>query len=156
MSPILPEINALIQSNLEDVASNPAYENSLLALEDYSQQIEDYLDVLEELTRALGMGAKHLKHKQHHFEMLAEEAENSARQFRQERQNRLARAAQNRKQVMKLASQAFQEEADLQTERFRMLMDAKLRLEARLTEVTQKRAVMHVDIVQDEGALLPT
>jgi len=45
--------------------------------------------------------------------------------------------------VMQLTSEAYGEEANLQNDRFLALMDAKLRLEARLTEVTQRGSTIN-------------
>jgi len=155
MSPLLQEINTLIQTSLETVASDPDYDNSLLALDAYSQQIEDYLDVLEEMIRAMGTGVRRLRGKQRQFEALAGEADHSARQFSREGQSRLSKAAASRTRVMHQAAEAFRQEADAQNERFRVLMDAKLRLEARLTQVAQHRTLLQMAQGQDQARLLP-
>ncbi len=142
MTSLIHNINALIQSNLDALVADSGPDEGLLALDDYSQQMEDYLDVLEEMTKALGEGVRRLRNKQRRFESLAAEADLSARQFADEGQGKLARAANARQQVMRQAFEAFREEADLQNERFQTLMDVRLRLEARLTEVAQKRAIL--------------
>jgi phage shock protein A len=154
MTSLLDDINTLIQTSLDDVISNPDCEDCLQALDAYGRQMEGYLDVLEEMTGTLGKGVKRLRRKQRQFEALAGEAGESARQFHREGQNNLARAAQDRMRVMQQASQAFQEEADLQNDRFRALMDVKLRLEARLTEVAQKRTALQMTPSPDRNALL--
>ena len=142
MIPLVLEINTLLQSNLDEIALDSGYENSFWALDEYSQQIEDYLEVLEDMTRTLGKGIKRLRRRQQHFESLTAEADRSAQQFSSEGQEKLSRAAYTRKRVMQQASEAYGEEANLQNARFLTLMDAKLRLEARLTEVTQRGSTM--------------
>ncbi len=142
MTSLIHNINALIQSNLDALVADSGPDEGLLALDAYSQQMEDYLDVLAEMTKALGEGVRRLRNKQRRFESLAAEADRSARQFADEGQGKLARAAYARKQVMRQAFEAFREEADMQNERFQTLMDVRLRLEARLTEVAQKRAIL--------------
>jgi phage shock protein A len=142
MTSLIHQVDSLIQSNLETILSESDQEDGLLALDAYSQQMEDYLDVLEEMTKTMGEGVRRLRNKQRQFESMTMEADRSARQFARERQGKLARAAYARKEVMHQASEAFQEEADIQNERFQALMDVRLRLEARLTEVAQKRALL--------------
>jgi phage shock protein A len=143
MIPLVLEINTLLQSKLDEIVLNPGYENGFLALDEYSQQMEDYLEALEDMPRTLGKGIKRLRRRQQHFESLTAEADRSAQQFSREGQTKLARAAYARKRVMQLASEAYGEEANLQNDRFLALMDAKLRLEARLTEVTQRGSTIN-------------
>ncbi len=142
MTSLVQEVNALIQSNLETIIAYSNPDEGLSSLDTYSQKMEDYLDVLEEMTKVLAEGVRRLRSKQRRFESLAAEADRSARQFADEGQGKLARAAYARKQVMRQAFEAFREEADMQNERFQTLMDVRLRLEARLTEVAQERAVL--------------
>jgi phage shock protein A len=155
MFPLLHEINTLIQTNLEDIAADINYDSHLQALDAYCQQMEDYRDVLEEMIQALGKEIKQLRNKQRRFETLAAGAERSAKQFQEEGQHKLALAAHNRKKVMELAARTFREEADSQNEHFRIMMDAKLRLEARLTEVAQKRTILQAAQPPAPSLLLP-
>lgn len=153
MPPLIHEINLLLQANLDEIL-NAEEQNTLSALDAYRQQIEDYLDVLRDMTKTLGNGVQRLRRKQSQFESLSMEADRSARQFSQEGLESLVRAATARRRVMQLASQAYQEEADLQNDRFLALMETKLRLEARLTEVAQKSATVQMQGMRAEGALL--
>ncbi len=155
MSPLLHDINQLIRSSLDDVTTNPEYSNRLQALDAYSQQMEDYLHVLEEMTRTLGQGVRQLRNKQRQFALMAAETDDSIYQFRSEGQPALARSARSHKRVMQQASEAFRQEADAQHERFRALMDVKLRLEARLTEVAQMRTALQMTQMTDQRTLLP-
>ena len=152
MPRLIQEIDLLLQSNLDDMILNAGHQDALPALDAYRQQMEDYLDVLGDMIKTLGNGVQLLRQKQRQFESLSIEADRSARQFLREGQENLVRAATTRKRVMKLASEAYQEETNLQNARFLALMDAKLRLEARLTEVAQKSAAMQGTLA--EGALL--
>jgi len=156
MSSILTEINDLIQSNLEDIISTPFSENRLKALDSYSRRVEDYLDVLVEMTQALGDEVRRLRSKQNQFIEWATEADNNSKQFAQEGKRCLAQAARDRKRVMELAAEAFKEEADAQNEQFQALLDARLRLDARLTEVAQKRTALLMTPPQPSSIIVPT
>ncbi len=152
MPRLIQEIDLLLQLNLDDMILNAGHQDALPALDAYRQQMEDYLDVLGDMIKTLGNRVQLLRQKQRQFESLSIEADHSARQFLREGQENLVRAATTRKRVMQLASEAYQEETTLQNARFLALMDAKLRLEARLTEVAQKSAAMQGTLA--EGALL--
>jgi len=142
MDTLIREINALIRLNLNDIVLKSENEDCLSALDDYCHQIENYLDVLDEIIQALGKGVRRLRREKHQFTALVSEAERSERQFNWEGQQKLARAARKRGRVLRLAASACLEEGDRQNARFLSLMDSKLQLEARLTEVTQKRIAL--------------
>jgi len=154
MPPLIHEINLLLQSNLDDMILNAADQHTLSALDAYRQQVENYLDVLKDMIKTLGNGVQQLRRKQRQLESLSIEADRSARQFSQEGKESLVRAAIDRRRVMQLASQAYQEEADLQNDRFLALMETRLRLEARLTEVAQKSAMVQMQGTRAEMTLL--
>jgi len=156
MSSILTEINDLIQSNLEDILASPLSESRLQALDTYSRQVEDYLDVLVEMTKSLGDEVRRLRKKQYQFMQWAAEADASSHQFTQEGKFSLAQAANNRKRVMELAADALKREADAQNEQFQALLDARLRLDARLTEVAQKRTALLMTPPQPSSIIVPT
>ncbi|HEY81294.1 MAG TPA: hypothetical protein G4O05_09510 [Caldilineae bacterium] len=118
-------------------------------LDDYSRQMEEYLEVVEDMTKTLGKGVKRLRRRQRYFEALIEEADENVQQFSQEGQSKLARAAAERKAVMTEAARAFQTEADIQNARLLEFMDAKLQLEARLTEVNLERARLEARLARE-------
>ncbi len=140
MSSLVQTIQSLIRQNVTYDDSQPPTQAELQVLDDYSRQIEEYLDVVEDMTRVLGKGVRRLRRRQRHFEALIEEADENVRQFDREGQEKLAQAAAKRKAVMVEAAQAFRAEADSQNARLLEYMDAKLQLEARLTEVKLERA----------------
>ncbi len=126
----------------------------LQALDDYSRLVEDYLEVVEDITESLGQGVKRLRRRQRIFQKRMDEAEANAKQFQQEGQYKLARAAANRKKVLAEAVRAYKHEADLQNARLLQFMDARLALEARLTEVNWERARLE-SLLSQEGILQP-
>ena len=150
MNALVQTIQSLIRQNLNNNLNfrspTPA---DLQTLDDYSRQMEAYLEVVDELTKALGKGVKRLRRRQRHFEALIAEADENAQQFRQEGQSKLARAAADQKRVMMAAARAFQTEADIQNARLLEFMDAKLQLEARLTEVNLERARLEARLARE-------
>ena len=142
MEKLLQNITHLINTNAKIDDPRSRHSDDRSALDIYVQQIEDYLYVLEDMVQTLGKTVKQLRHQQQYFQGLTSEEEQTAIQFSLEGKTSLARAARSRGAVMQQATEAYQTEAELQNERFLALMDAKLRLEARLTVVNQQRALM--------------
>ncbi len=153
MNSLIQTIQALIRRNFSAVDTHAPSSDDLQALDDYSRQMEAYLEVVEDITKTLGKGVKRLRRRQRHFEMLIAEADDNVRQFKQEGQPRLARAAAARKAIMAEAARAYATEADMQNARLLEFMDAKLRLEARLTEFNLERARLEALLTQQAQAL---
>ncbi len=137
METLIREIGALIQTHPDKISFDDGNENN--ALDAYVQRIEDYLEALEDMTATFGRMLKGLRRKQRYFEDLAREAEAGVKQFLQEGSDQLAQAALARQGAMRQASEVYRLEWEQQHARFLALLDAKLRLAARLTEVSQRR-----------------
>ncbi|HID34854.1 MAG TPA: hypothetical protein EYP25_09890 [Anaerolineae bacterium] len=149
MNALVQTIQTLIRQNLNDLDFRSPIQTDLQTLDDYSRQMEEYLEVVEDMTKTLGKGVKRLRRRQRYFEALIEEADENVQQFSQEGQSKLARAAAERKAVMTEAARAFQTEADIQNARLLEFMDAKLQLEARLTEVNLERARLEARLARE-------
>ncbi len=149
MNSLLQTVQALIRHHPQKVNLHVPTPSDLQALDDYSRQMEAYLDVVGDLTKSLGKGVKRLRRRQRYFEALIEESDANARQFHQEGQEKLARAAEARRQAAAEAARAYQAEADSQNARLLEFMDAKLALEARLTEVHRERARLEARLARD-------
>ena len=154
MNVLVQTIQALTRQNLKDLDSHSPTPTDLQTLDDYSRQMEAYLEVVDDMTKTLGKGVRRLRRRQRYFEELIAEADENAHQFQQEGQGKLARAAAERKEVMAEAARAYQAEADIQNARLLEFMDAKLQLEARLTEVHRMRARLEANLTS-EASLQP-
>jgi len=155
MNSLVQRVQTLIRQNITDSDSQPPSQSKLQILDDYSRQIEEYLNVIEDMTKALGKSVRRLRRRQRHFEALIEEADANIQQFNREGQEKLARAAAERKAVMSEAARAFRAEADSQNARLLEYMDVKLQLEARLTEVNLERARLEARLTRG-AQLQPT
>jgi phage shock protein A len=148
MDSLIQTIHALVRQNMPHAGHHPPDERDLQSLDAYSRQMEDYLEVVEDMTQTLGKGVKRLRKRQRYFEALTEEAEANARQFDREGKLSLARAAAERKAAMADAARAYRNEADAQNARLLEFMDVRLQLEARLTEVNRERARLEAQLTR--------
>ncbi|RUA17446.1 MAG: hypothetical protein DSY55_02155 [Clostridia bacterium] len=139
MDALLQKIDTLINARPIDFGQQPDQNASQSMLDAYGQQMEDYLSVLDDLIQTVGSSLKRLRDKQQHFQRLVLEAGQTIEQFQKEGQRSLALAARNHSDALQQTANAYQEEADALNARFLALMDVKLRLDARLTEVNQRR-----------------
>lgn len=139
MDTLLQKIDTLINASPIDPGQQPDQNLSQSVMDAYGQQMEDYLSMLDDLIQTVGNSLKQLRSKQQHFQTLVQEAGQTIEQFQREGQHELASAARNHRDALQQTADAYQEEADSLNARFLALMDVKLRLDARLTEVNQRR-----------------
>ncbi|NUQ38777.1 MAG: PspA/IM30 family protein [Caldilineales bacterium] len=139
MASLLEKVGTLISANLHWIVNQALQANSLAVVDEYIRRVEDNLEALEDAAATVGGEAKTLRRKQREFEAKAEELDRNIDLFLREGKDKLAMAAQSRYNTMARLADTYREQADAQESEFQKLLDAKLRLEARLTEVKQER-----------------
>jgi len=139
MANLLEKVGILISANLHWLANQALEANSLAVVDEYIRRVEDNIEALEDATATVGGEAKTLRRKQREFEAKAEELDRNIDLFLAEGKDKLAMAAQSRYNTMKSLADTYREQADAQEVEYQKLLDAKLRLEAKLTEVKQER-----------------
>lgn len=139
MASLLEKVGTLISANLHWIVNQALQANSLAVVDEYIRRVEDNLEALEDAAATVGGEAKTLRRKQREFEAKAEELDRNIDLFLREGKDKLAMAAQSRYNTMARLADTYREQADAQESEFQKLLDAKLRLEAKLTEVKQER-----------------
>ena len=139
MASLLEKVSVLISANLHWMVNQALQANSLAVVDEYIRRVEDNLEALEDAAATVGGEAKTLRRKQREFETKADELDRNIDLFLREGNDKLAMAAQSRYNTMKRLADTYREQADAQEGEFQKLLDAKLRLEAKLTEVKQER-----------------
>lgn len=139
MASLLEKVSTLISANLHWMVNQALQANSLAVVDEYIRRVEDNLEALEDAAATVGGEAKTLRRKQREFEAKAEELDRNIDLFLGEGKDKLAMAAQSRYNTMQRLSDTYREQADAQEGEFQTLLDSKLRLEAKLTEVKQER-----------------
>ncbi|NOZ49286.1 MAG: hypothetical protein GXP37_04460 [Chloroflexi bacterium] len=139
MASLIEKVGILISANLHWMANQALQANSMAVVDEYIRRVEDNLEALEDAAATVGGESKTLRRKQREFEAKAEELDRNIDLFLGEGKDKLAVAAQSRYNTMKRLADTYRQQADAQEAEFQKLLDAKLRLEAKLTEVKQER-----------------
>jgi phage shock protein A len=139
MTSLLEKVGILISANLHYMVNQALQANSLAVVDEYIRRVEDNLEALEDAAATVGGEAKTLRRKQKEFDAKAEELDRNIDIFLGEGKEQLAMAAQSRYNTMKQLADQYQEQASAQEAEFQKLLDARLKLEAKLTQVKQER-----------------
>lgn len=139
MASLLDKINTLISANLHSMVDQALQSNSLKVVDEHIRQAENNLEDLEDSAAAIGGTAKTLRRKYDEFQAAIEKLDRDIDTLLTKEKNDLAVAAQadlNNKQ--KLAQEYYDQWQQHEVE-YRQLLDARMKLEARLVMIRQQR-----------------
>jgi phage shock protein A len=139
MASLLERVGTLISANLNWMVSQALKANSMAVLDEYVRKVEDNLEALEDAAATVGGEAKTLRRKFDEYAAKEKELDSNIDLFLREGKESLAVAAQSRYNTMQRLAASYKEQAEAQEIEFQKLLEAKLKLEAKLTEVKQER-----------------
>jgi phage shock protein A len=139
MASLLQKIDTLIKANLHALVDKALKANSLAVVDQYIRQVEDNLEDLEDAAATVGGQVKTLKRKMDEFEAKAAELDRNIDLFLTQGKEELALAAQNKLNSTQRTAQSYREQWERQEREYQTLLDAKLKLEARLSTIKQER-----------------
>jgi phage shock protein A len=139
MATILEKAQTLISANLHSILDKALNANSLAVLDEYIRQAQDNLDDLEDAAATVGGQVKTLKRKAEEFEKKQQKLDRDIDMLLQRGKEDLAIAAQRRMNNVQEMAQEYQEQWEQQQKEYQTLLDARLKLEAKLTEIRQER-----------------
>lgn len=136
---ILDRVGLLISANVNALIDRALRANSPAVLDEYIRRMEDNLEALEDAAATVGGEARTLDRKhQEYFKQLGE-IDRQINLALTQGKNDLATAAQSRFNTIERLAQSYGEQAAAQKREFDKLMGAKLKLEAKLTDVRHQR-----------------
>jgi len=139
MATLLDKVNTLISANLHWLVDQALKQNSIAVINQYIREVENNLENLEEATATVGGNVKTIRRKYEEFQARAAELDRNIDLFLAEGREDLARAAQSKyNSTMRLVETYAQQLEQMQRE-YQNLMDARLKLEAKLTTIKQER-----------------
>ncbi len=139
MATLLDKVNTLISANLHWLVDQALKQNSLAVINQYIREVENNLENLSEATATVGGNVKTIRRKYEEFQAKAAELDRNIDLFLAEGREDLARAAQSKyNSTMRLVETYAQQLEQMQRE-YQSLMDARLKLEAKLTTIKQER-----------------
>jgi len=139
MASLLQKIDTLIKANLHALVDKALKSNSLAVVDQYVRQVEDNLEDLEDAAATVGGQVKTLERKMKEFETKVAELDRNIDLFLKQGREELALAAQSKLNSTQRMAENYREQWERQQREYKTLLDAKLKLEARLVTVKQER-----------------
>jgi len=139
MASLLQKINTLISANIHGLVDQALEANSVKVMDEYIRQAERNLDALDDAAATIGGTVKTLKRKYEEFAAAAEKLDRDIDTLLLRAKTDLAQAAQAELNQKQQLAQEYYEQWQAQEQEYRRMLDAKLKLEAKLTTIKQER-----------------
>jgi phage shock protein A len=139
MASLLEKVSTLISANLHYLVDQALKSNSTAVIDQYIRQVEDNLADLEDAAATVGGEVKGLQRKQVEFEHKADELDRGINAFLTEGNEAAALAAQSKLNSTQRLVETYKGQVERQSAEFQKLLDAKVKLEARLATMRQER-----------------
>ena len=139
MASLLQKINTLLSANIHGLVDSALERNSVKVMDEYIRQAERNLDALEDAAATVGGTVKTLKRKYEEFAAAAEKLDRDIDTLLVRGKTDLASAAQAELNQKQQLAQEYYEQWQGQETEYRRMLDAKLKLEAKLTTIRQER-----------------
>jgi len=139
MAGLLERVGTLVSANINWLVSSALKANSMAVVDEYIRRVEDNLEALEDAAATVGGEAKTLRRKYEDFQARVDALDKNIDLLLREGKENLAIAAQSRYNTLERLADTYLEQALHQESEFQKLLDAKLKLEAKLTEAKQER-----------------
>ena len=142
MASLLEKVQTLIAANLHALVDQALKANSLAVIDQYIRQVENNLEDLEDAAATIGGEVKTLKRKYDEFAAKTAELDRNIDLMLKEGKEELAVAAQSKLNSTTRLAETYKVQFERQQAEYAKLLDAKLKLEAKLTTVKQEREEM--------------
>jgi phage shock protein A len=139
MATLLEKVSTLISANLHYMVDQALKSNSLAVIDQYIRQVEDNLEDLEDAAATVGGEVKGLQRKLVEFQHKQDELDRAVNAFLMEGNESAALAAQSKLNSTQRLVETYKAQVDRQAVEFQKLLDAKVKLEARLATMRQER-----------------
>jgi phage shock protein A len=139
MASLLEKVSTLISANLHYMVDQALQSNSLAVIDQYVRQVEANLEDLEEAAASVGGEVKSIKRRLDDHEQKLAEMDKAIDAFLMEGNESAAVAIQSRYNSTKRLVQTYTEQLARQEQEFKKLLDAKVKLEARLQTMKSER-----------------
>jgi phage shock protein A len=139
MASLLEKVSTLISANLHALVDQALKTNSLAVIDQYIRQVEDNLEDLEDAVATVGGEVKTIKRKLNDLEQKEDELDRAIDAFLMEGNEETAAAAQSKLNSTKRLIQTYEDQSARLKDEYQKLLDAKVKLEARLSTMKQER-----------------
>jgi phage shock protein A len=139
MATLLEKVSTLISANLHALVDQALKANSMAVVDQYIRQVENHLEDLEDAAATIGGQAKSIKRKLADYEQKENELDRAADAFLMEGTEVAAVAAQSKLNSARRLIDTYQEQLVHLEAEYRKLLEARVKLEARLATMKQQR-----------------
>jgi len=139
MASLLDRVGTLVSANINWLVSSAFKANSMAIVDEYIRKVEDNLEALEDAAATVGGEAKTLRRKYEDLQSQTDAVNKNIDLLLRENRETLAVAAQSRYNTLERLTETYKDQSQHQELEFQKLLDAKLKLEAKLTEAKQER-----------------
>ena len=139
MATLLEKVSTLISANLHALVDQALKSNSLAVIDQYIRQVEDQLENLADAAATVGGEVKTVQRKLDEHRQKETELDKAVDAFLVEGHETAAASAQSRLNSTRQLIETYQKQIANQEAEYQKLLDAKVRLEARLATMKQQR-----------------
>jgi phage shock protein A len=142
MASLLDKVETLIKANLHSLVDSALQANSMAVIDQYIRDVDNNLDALEDAAATVGGQVKTLQRKRDDYVKQEQELDHNIDMFLSQNKEDLARAAQAKLNSVKTMAETYSSQLDRQQKEYQSLLDARLKLQAKLTTIKQQREEM--------------
>ncbi len=139
MASLLEKVQTLISANLHALIDRALEANSVAVLDEYIRQAERNLESLEDAAATVGGTVRTLKRKYEEYKAAADKLDRDIDTLLMKGKSELAAAAQADLNTKQQLAQEYYEQWQKQEAEYQRLLDARTKLEARLTAIKEER-----------------
>ena len=139
MASLMEKVSTLISANLHYLVDEALKTNSLAVIDQYVRQVEDNLADLEDAAATVGGEVKGLQRKLIEYQHKQQELDRAIDAFLTEGNDSAAVAAQSKLNSTMRLIETYNTQVTRQEAEFKNLLEAKVKLEARLATMKQER-----------------
>ena len=142
MASLLDKVQTLIKANLHALVDSALQANSMAVIDQYIRDVDNNLDALEDAAATVGGQVKTLQRKRDDYVKQQQELDHNIDLFLSQGKEDLARAAQSKLNSIKTMADTYSTQLDREQKEYQSLLDARLKLQAKLTTIRQQREEM--------------
>lgn len=142
MASLMEKVSTLIQANLHSLVDNALKANSMAVIDQYIRDVDNNLDALEDAAATVGGQVKTLQRKRDEYSKQVAELDRNIDLFLTQGKDDLARAAQAKLNSVRNLHETYNSQLERQEKEYKSLLDARLKLQAKLTTIRQQREEM--------------
>jgi phage shock protein A len=139
MASLLDKVGVLIRANLHSLVDEALQKNSVAVLDEYIRQAENNLEDLEDAAATVGGNVRTLERKYKEYQTKADELDRNIDILLRKDKDELAAAAQSKLNSTQRLADDYRQQWEQQQREYQALINAKLKLEAKLTTIKQER-----------------